>query len=56
MSAVRSPRIAAGTRWHEALHRALSDFASAAVRNVAVDPITTELVRLRCAAHHDCHT
>ena len=22
----------------------------------AVDPITTELVRLRCAQHHDCHT
>ena len=21
-----------------------------------VDPVTTEMVRLRCAEHHDCHT
>lgn len=22
----------------------------------AIDPVTTELVRLRAASHHDCHT
>jgi len=35
---------------------ALMEFAAAAVRNDAVDPVTTELVRLRCATYHDCHT
>ena len=29
---------------------------ASAVRLGTVDPITTELVRLRCAQHHDCHT
>lgn len=56
MGGTRSPRVEAGTRGHADLHRALGDFAAAAVRNTAVDPITTELVRLRCAAYHDCHT
>jgi hypothetical protein len=35
---------------------ALREFAAAAVRNDRVDAITTELVRLRCASYHDCHT
>ena len=39
-----------------AIARPLSDFAAAAVRNDGVDPITTELVRLRCASHHACST
>ena len=56
MTVTRTPRVAHGTVGHRALHRALGEFAAAAVRNEAVDPITTELVRLRCAAYHDCHT
>lgn len=52
----RSPRIAFATGGNVALRRALAEFAAAAVRNDAVDPVTTELVRLRCAAYHDCHT
>jgi hypothetical protein len=26
------------------------------VRMTALDPITTEIVRLRCARYHDCKT
>jgi AhpD family alkylhydroperoxidase len=36
------------------LGEAINTFAAAAVRANAVDPITTELVRLRCAGYHDC--
>ena len=36
---------AASIRWQE-LARALD----------RIDPVTTELVRLRAASHHDCHT
>lgn len=33
---------------------AIDDFSAAAVRSSSVDPITTEVVRLRCARYHDC--
>jgi AhpD family alkylhydroperoxidase len=36
------------------LDEAITAFAAAAVRADAVDPMTTELVRLRCAQVHDC--
>jgi hypothetical protein len=36
------------------LDDAMSAFAAAAVRARAVDPLITELVRLRCAQVHDC--
>jgi len=36
------------------LDEAMSAFAAAAVRADAVDPLITELVRLRCAQVHDC--
>ncbi len=52
----RRPRVAVGTVAAEPVSAALHQFAAAAIRNDTVDPITTELVRLRCAAHHDCHT
>jgi len=38
------------------LRRALSSWQAAVVRLDAVDAVTTELVRLRCARYHDCHT
>jgi hypothetical protein len=52
----RLQRVAPGTRGNRELLGALSGFAAAAVRNDGLDPITTELVRLRCATYHDCHT
>lgn len=36
------------------LEMAIAEFAAAAVRADAVDPLVTELVRLRCAQYHDC--
>lgn len=52
----RARRVPAGTASDQSLHQALSAWAAAVVRLDAVDPITTELVRLRCAYYHDCHT
>jgi AhpD family alkylhydroperoxidase len=37
-----------------ALAAAMEEFAAAAMRAQALDPVTTELVRLRCAGYHDC--
>jgi alkylhydroperoxidase family enzyme len=47
------PPTAAG-RYGTELDAAMHDFERAAVRIQGVDPITTELVRLRCARFHDC--
>ena len=52
----RAARVPPGTRGDADLQRCLTAFAAAVVQLGAVDPITTELVRLRCARHHDCHT
>ncbi|MEL6892696.1 MAG: hypothetical protein AAFP84_13945 [Actinomycetota bacterium] len=56
MSNPRTARVTTGTRASSELLGPLVRFAAAAVRNDAVDPLTTELVRLRCASYHDCHT
>lgn len=56
MTRLPQPRVAVGTRGNRELTGALMQYAAAAVRNDAVDPVTTELVRLRCATYHDCHT
>ena len=53
---IRSRRVEPGTQMHKPLRSALGEWQAAAVRLTAVDNITTELVRLRCARHHDCHT
>ncbi len=52
----RAPRIDPATRGDRRLRHAHGSYAGAVVRADAVDPVTTELVRLRCADHHDCHT
>lgn len=52
----RARRVAVGTTSDRTLRHALGGFAAAAVRLGAVDPVTTEIVRLRCAKHHDCGT
>ena len=56
MSLDRTPRVPRGSDRDADLHGALMRFAAAAVRNDGIDPVTTELVRMRCATHHDCHT
>jgi hypothetical protein len=38
------------------MRKALGRFSGAVVCLDTVDPQTTELVRLRCANHHNCHT
>ncbi len=52
----RSRRIAPGTRSHPGLRAGLGGIAAATVRLGSVDPVTTEIVRMRCAHHHDCGT
>jgi hypothetical protein len=52
----RSRRVAGGIAAALPLRQALASWQAAVVRLDAVDPVTTELVRLRCARHHDCHT
>ncbi|WP_053226860.1 carboxymuconolactone decarboxylase family protein [Solirubrobacter soli] len=50
-------RIAApthGGRYGTELDEAMRDFERAVVRIKGLDPLTTELVRLRCARIHDC--
>lgn len=52
----RDRRIPSGVNAAQALREALGGWQAAVVRLDSVDPVTTELVRLRCANHHDCHT
>ena len=52
----RSVRLPRGTRIDADLLGSLVQWHAAAVLQDEVDPMTTELVRLRCAQHHDCHT
>lgn len=54
-----APRLAAesltpGVAVDRPLARGIADFAAAVVRARSVDPLITELVRLRCAQVHDC--
>jgi hypothetical protein len=52
----RTPRVAVGVVAVRPLRAALGAWQAAVVRLSEVDPVTTELVRLRCARYHDCHT
>jgi alkylhydroperoxidase family enzyme len=45
-----------GMSWGGPLDDAMDAFAAAAMRARAVDPLTTEIVRQRCARVHDCRT
>jgi alkylhydroperoxidase family enzyme len=38
------------------LANALDGWQAAVVRLSRLDPVTTELVRVRCARYHDCRT
>ena len=53
---VRNRRIASGTVSNQTLNSGLAAIAASTVRLDHVDPVTTELVRMRCAHHHDCGT
>ena len=52
----RERRIPDGVRAEPRLAEALDHWQAAVVRLSLLDAITTELVRLRCARYHDCHT
>ncbi|MFT4597353.1 MAG: hypothetical protein ACI9TF_001601 [Paracrocinitomix sp.] len=56
MSAASGSRIGAGRHGDTRLGAALVEWQASVVCLDAVDAVTTELVRLRCANHHDCHT
>ena len=47
-------QLTAGVATGGALEVTIADFAAAAVRGKALDPLVSELVRLRCAQYHDC--
>lgn len=52
----RARRVPPGTPTAPVLRRTLGDLAAAIVRMEAMDPVTTEIVRMQCARHHDCGT
>lgn len=49
-------RVSPSAAWQPALGVALDAYQAAVVRLQGLDPVTTELVRLKCARYHDCHT
>jgi hypothetical protein len=52
----RRRRVAPGTPAHPGLRHGIGSIAASTVRLAQVDPVTTEIVRMRCAHHHDCGT
>jgi hypothetical protein len=52
----RQRRIPDGVKASEVVRRSLDAWQAAVVRLSRLDPVTTELVRLRCARYHNCHT
>ena len=51
----RSQRVAAAN-FDSTFREALSLWQEEVVQLGLIDPVTTEVVRLRCAEHHDCYT
>jgi AhpD family alkylhydroperoxidase len=49
-------RIPPGVRAADSLRNALDEWQASVVVLDRIDPVTTELVRLRAAAYHDCRT
>ncbi|MEY4372088.1 MAG: hypothetical protein RL219_857 [Actinomycetota bacterium] len=52
----RVRRIPSGVSAPRPLNAALGAWQAAVVCLSTIDPVTTELVRLRCANYHDCGT
>ena len=51
----RSVRLPKGARTDAELHQAVGRWQSAAIALDAVDPVTTELVRIRNARYQTCY-
>jgi hypothetical protein len=51
-----SSRIPDGARMNDDFRRAVNRWQSLVIALKGVDAMTTEVVRLRAAKHHDCHT
>ena len=51
----RSQRVTS-THFNKEFRESLSLWQEEVVQLGLVDPVTTEVVRLRCADHHDCYT
>lgn len=51
-----TPRIASGVYAATPLRKPLGDWQAAVVRMNSLDPVTTEIIRMRCAVYHDCRT
>jgi alkylhydroperoxidase family enzyme len=51
-----SERLPAGARADDQLRAAMGAWQHHALALDSIDTVTTELVRLRAAQHHDCHT
>ncbi len=49
-------RVAEGVKAPSEVRTALDAWQRSVVVLDVLDPVTTEIVRLRCARHHDCHT
>ena len=49
-------RLSPGAAYALLQSTALDAYQEAVVKLSAIDPVTTEIVRLRCARLHDCHT
>ena len=52
----RARRVDPGNATDPRLRAAVQGFAAATMRLATIDAVTTELVRLRCASHHQCRT
>jgi hypothetical protein len=51
-----SARIAAEASMDDGLRGAMNDWQLRVLALSSVDPVCTEVVRVRAARHHDCHT
>jgi len=51
----RSQRVTS-SNFNSGFRESLSLWQEEVVQLGLVDPVTTEVVRLRCAEHHDCYT
>lgn len=51
-----TPRLPADARVDDRLRRALNRWQTLVIALDEVDEVTTEVIRLRAARHHDCRT
>ncbi len=52
----RSPRVPATARTDDQLRHTQNAWQNLVLELHDVDPVTTEIVRVRAAKHHDCRT